>query len=265
MAPTKRAKGVPSIPPPVPRTVSGTRAAVKLPPHPKVTAGEFLADEFVLDEAEEFVPDEDVVYEGANGSAVGFAGPSDPPPLHRPSVLPIAVPPTPEAEGQPLRIRWIVAVAAGVFLGVTARMLASSSPQAASVATAPVPPAGDPAAAVATSHPAAPAPLAPAAAPPAVGDPAPAAASASAPGATPDEAVDAKRGAQRALDHGKASLAVQLGERSVELDPTDADAWLVLGAAYLQRGAFKDARRCFSSCAKEATHGARGECAALLR
>jgi Flp pilus assembly protein TadD len=82
---------------------------------------------------------------------------------------------------------------------------------------------------------------------------------------TPDEAIDAKLASQRALDHGKAALAIQLGEHSVELDPTDADAWLVLGAAYLQRGAFRDARRCFSSCAQEATHGARAEGAALLR
>jgi cytochrome c-type biogenesis protein CcmH/NrfG len=53
--------------------------------------------------------------------------------------------------------------------------------------------------------------------------------------------------------------------RSNALDATDAEGWLILGAAYLQRGSFKDARRCFASCAKEATHGPRGECSALLR
>ena len=50
-----------------------------------------------------------------------------------------------------------------------------------------------------------------------------------------------------------------------ELDPTDAEGWLILGAAYLQRAAPQDAKRCFASCVKEATRGPRGECAALLR
>jgi len=78
-------------------------------------------------------------------------------------------------------------------------------------------------------------------------------------------AVDAKRASQKALENGQLAQAITLGERSVELDPTDAEAWLILGAAYLQRGSFKDARRCFSSCVTDATHGARRECAALLR
>jgi Flp pilus assembly protein TadD len=61
------------------------------------------------------------------------------------------------------------------------------------------------------------------------------------------------------------ALSIELGERAVQLDPTDADSWLVLGAAYMQRGDNKNARRCFSSCVKEATSGARRECAAMLR
>jgi Flp pilus assembly protein TadD len=77
--------------------------------------------------------------------------------------------------------------------------------------------------------------------------------------------MDTKEAAQAALEHGKVPLAIELGERSVSLDPTDAEAWLVLGAAYLQRGASKDARRCFSSCVEQATHGGQRECAALLR
>jgi hypothetical protein len=81
----------------------------------------------------------------------------------------------------------------------------------------------------------------------------------------PLAAREAKKIAQRALDRGKVAEAIEAGERSVALDPTDGDAWLILGAAYQQRGATADARRCFSSCVRQGTRGPRGECAALLR
>jgi tetratricopeptide (TPR) repeat protein len=81
----------------------------------------------------------------------------------------------------------------------------------------------------------------------------------------PLAAREAKKIAQRALDRGKVAEAIEAGERSVALDPTDGDAWLVLGAAYQLRGATAEARRCFSSCVRQGTRGPRGECAALLR
>jgi tetratricopeptide (TPR) repeat protein len=79
------------------------------------------------------------------------------------------------------------------------------------------------------------------------------------------EAFEKKRASQQALEKGKLVLSIELGERAVELDPTDADSWLILGAAYLQRGDIKNARRCFSSCVGQATSGQRKECAAMLR
>jgi Tetratricopeptide repeat len=81
----------------------------------------------------------------------------------------------------------------------------------------------------------------------------------------PKAANDAKREAQRALDRGRLKAAIEAGERSVTLDPTDADAWLLLGAAYEARGTYAEARRCFASCAQVAKRGARSECRALLR
>jgi hypothetical protein len=112
----------------------------------------------------------------------------------------------------------------------------------------------------------APPPAAPQASPP---DPVVAQAAASAPSAPPEldplAAREAKKTAQRALDRGKVAEAIEAGERSVALDPTDGDAWLLLGAAYQQRGATAEARRCFSSCVRQGTRGPRGECAALLR
>jgi hypothetical protein len=79
------------------------------------------------------------------------------------------------------------------------------------------------------------------------------------------DALAAKRDAQQALEQGKVSVAIEQSRYAVQLDPSDAESWLILGAAYLQRGAFKDARRSFSSCVEQATHGARDECSALLR
>jgi tetratricopeptide (TPR) repeat protein len=78
-------------------------------------------------------------------------------------------------------------------------------------------------------------------------------------------AANAKKEAQRALDRGHLADSIEAGEESVAIDPTDADAWLILGAAYQQQGHFADARRCFASCAQQAKRGSRGECGALLR
>jgi Flp pilus assembly protein TadD len=81
----------------------------------------------------------------------------------------------------------------------------------------------------------------------------------------PVAAREAKRTAQRALDRNRVALAVEAGERSVALDPTDGEAWLILGAAYQQRGTPSEARRCFASCVRLAKRGPRSECAAMLR
>jgi len=81
----------------------------------------------------------------------------------------------------------------------------------------------------------------------------------------PAAARDAKRTSQRALDRGDAKASIEAGEQSVALDPTDAEAWLILGAAYQVRGTYSEARRCFSTCVRVAKRGPRGECGALLR
>ena len=39
----------------------------------------------------------------------------------------------------------------------------------------------------------------------------------------------------------------------------------ILGAAYQQKGDWKDARRCYKSCLDEAVRGPKAECAAMLR
>lgn len=95
-----------------------------------------------------------------------------------------------------------------------------------------------------------------------------AAATGSSPSPPSGEAVDAresKKLAQRALDHGDATKAIEAARQSVEGDPSDAETWLILGGAYLQRGAAREARESFASCTRMATRGPRNECRALLR
>ncbi len=79
------------------------------------------------------------------------------------------------------------------------------------------------------------------------------------------EAAKAKVQAQRELDRGKVTDAIDAGEKAVRLDPTDSEAWLILGAAYQQKGDMKNARRCYKSCLAEGRHGSKTECAEMLR
>ena len=79
----------------------------------------------------------------------------------------------------------------------------------------------------------------------------------------PKAALKEKRQSQRALDNGKVADAIEHGEASVKLDPTDAEAWLILGAAYQMKGDLANAKRSFGSCLKEGKRGPRGECAAM--
>jgi Flp pilus assembly protein TadD len=78
-------------------------------------------------------------------------------------------------------------------------------------------------------------------------------------------ALEEKADARRALERGKLKDAIESGLRSTSLDPTDADAWLLLGAAYQSAGKAVDARAAYSTCAKEAKKGEVRECQLMLR
>ncbi len=78
-------------------------------------------------------------------------------------------------------------------------------------------------------------------------------------------AAQEKRACQSLLDQGAFAKAVEAGERSVQLDPSDGEAWLMLGAAYQSMGKGAEARRAFSSCVAEGKKGPIGDCRAMLR
>lgn len=91
----------------------------------------------------------------------------------------------------------------------------------------------------------------------------------SAPETKPDEGSGdpkaEKAKARTSLEKRKIADAIEAGERSVALDPTDGEAWLILGAAYQEKGNIVAARRAYSSCVKEGKTGPRHECAQMLR
>jgi hypothetical protein len=208
---------------------------------------EFLPDEFVLDD----VPDP------GHGPTVTFAGPSDAPPVPHP---PPAHPPRARGRGLYVLIGAGLSAAAlvGAVLGTRPSMPAQEvesvfvvqSPAAVDISVERRASAAGSAASIAADAPSA----------SATGS-----ATADAEADVSEQAREAKRDSESALEKGHAAQAIEAGERAVALDPSDAEAWLILGAGYDQRGAYAQARRCFATCSRVATRGPRRECAALLR
>ncbi len=210
----------------------------------------------------EFLPDEDViddVPEGGERSNVIFAGLSDAPPSHPIEPVGGGTPSAPRAD---LRISVIerrdsvrhfvvlVAVLAAIVASVFVRPrdagresvdgLASRSPRpAAGADSIAAPNAPGPGGAETVARPSA--------------------------SEASRAALEAKSASRAALAAGQALQAIEAGERSLGLDPTDAETWLILAAGYDQRGGHAEARRCFEGCVQFATRGPRGECSALLK
>jgi hypothetical protein len=59
--------------------------------------------------------------------------------------------------------------------------------------------------------------------------------------------------------------AIVAAKRAVDLDPSDAESWLILGAAQLDARRGPDAAASFRSCVRLATTGPVAECRAFLR
>lgn len=165
----------------------------------------------------------------------------DEPTAHRATAALVAPPPAPAP--QPVQ----TAAAAQEHAPAPAEQPAPAPPEQAAPSDQPaVPPAAAPQAASATAE-AAPSPTD----------------SAQAPTPDPKEAAKAKRASQAALERGKLADSIEAGERSVALDPTDAEAWLILGAAYQAKGDQKNARRSFKACLEQGKRGPRSECAQM--
>jgi Flp pilus assembly protein TadD len=57
--------------------------------------------------------------------------------------------------------------------------------------------------------------------------------------------------------------AVELARQAVSANPSDADAWLTLGAAYQATGDAASARQAYRSCLEKAKTANVGECRVL--
>jgi hypothetical protein len=138
-------------------------------------------------------------------------------------------------------------------IAVAAPAASPPSPVQASVVAAPVAPP-PPAQTAPAAQPAAAAPA-----------PEPPAAVQEAPAVPTKSAKEEKEDARRFLEHGKRKDAIEAGERSVALDPTDAEAWLILGSAQQDAGKWKEGRESYNQCVKQAKVGPIGECRMMLR
>jgi Flp pilus assembly protein TadD len=71
--------------------------------------------------------------------------------------------------------------------------------------------------------------------------------------------------ASRAMRRGDRQLAVDLARQAVAQSPTNADAWLTLGAAYQASGNGGAAKDAYRSCTKQAHSGNLNDCYVLAR
>jgi len=85
------------------------------------------------------------------------------------------------------------------------------------------------------------------------------------PAAAPKTGLQERESARRSLERGKLRDAIDAGERATTLDPTDAESWLILGAAHQELGHGGAARTAFRACVKSANRGPVRECRAMLR
>lgn len=70
--------------------------------------------------------------------------------------------------------------------------------------------------------------------------------------------------AQRMLERGSTARAADLARRATVVDPSSAEAWLTLGAAYDAAGNRAQARSAYRSCVDDGKGSRVGECKALL-
>jgi hypothetical protein len=78
-------------------------------------------------------------------------------------------------------------------------------------------------------------------------------------------AVQEREIARRALERGKLRDAASAAERATAIDSSDAETWLILGAAKQELGQGAAAQVAFRSCVQSAKHGPINECRAMLR
>jgi hypothetical protein len=80
----------------------------------------------------------------------------------------------------------------------------------------------------------------------------------------PDARGTLTQQAQRYLERGNVTRAIDAARRAATADPSDAEAWLTLGAAYDASGNRTQARSAYQNCVDRGHGGRVTECRALL-
>ena len=84
------------------------------------------------------------------------------------------------------------------------------------------------------------------------------------PGASAESATHLVIRAQQYLESGSPSRAVEVARRATQTDPSDAEAWLTLGAAYDSAGNHAKSRAAYEACGRQAKGARVSECRALV-
>jgi Flp pilus assembly protein TadD len=68
---------------------------------------------------------------------------------------------------------------------------------------------------------------------------------------------------RKLIEQGRMRDGITAARATLEADPTDAETYLLLGAALQELGQWKESRAVFGQCVEQATVGPKSECRAL--
>jgi len=80
----------------------------------------------------------------------------------------------------------------------------------------------------------------------------------------PPSAAKLTKQAQSLLDRGATAKAIDVARQATELDPSNSEAWLTLGAALDTKGSTKEARAAYKTCVDQGKGASVRECRAML-
>jgi len=153
-------------------------------------------------------------------------------------------------------------VVASIALSATEEPAPAPAQTVAMNEVAPTPPSEAPAAAEAPpAVEPAPAETVPAAIAPA--ETAPAAIETQEPAAPSAAPAPSKADVRRLIERGHMRDGIAAARATIEADPSDAETYLLLGAALQELGQWKESTAVFGQCVEQATKGPKGECRAL--
>jgi Flp pilus assembly protein TadD len=81
--------------------------------------------------------------------------------------------------------------------------------------------------------------------------------------AAPAAQALSKADVRRLIERGHMRDGIAAARATIDADPSDAETYLLLGAALQELGQWKESMAVFGRCVEQATKGPKGECRAL--